>query len=431
MIEKLIRWAVQNRLIVVLLAFALLGYGLYAFNNINVEAYPDPAPAIVEIVARYPGASAEEVERQVTIPLEVALAGMPGLKYTQTQSMFELCHIRNQFEYGVDQPAARQEILNRLQMAQLPAGITPAISPQSPTGEIFRYVLTNPKDAAGHDIYNLNDLKSLQDYHAGAVVPPPAGRGRRLQLRRHGQTLRDPSRPGPHAALRHHAAADQGRGFRQQLECGRRIRHRGRYGPRGPLSGTDRLRPGPDRNRHGHEGSGRRPRLSPQRRRAPAPGNPPDRADRHEQRARPRRRRRRRRTAARGRCGRSPRRGRRLANPPRSRRAELSAPGCAGKRSPRRPGPTRLARRRRRGAVHLLAAQRGPVAAGARGSESPGQAIERVAGPPAAGREDHALLRPHRPDPRHDRHRAGKPAGRHGAGDAGVVHVPHATCAAS
>ena len=118
----------------------------------------------MEIVARYPGALAEEVERQVTIPLEVALAGMPGLKYTQTQSMFELCHIRNQFEYGLDQPAARQEILNRLQMAQLPAGITPEISPQSPTGEIFRYVLTNPKDAAGHDDYNLNDLKSLQDF---------------------------------------------------------------------------------------------------------------------------------------------------------------------------------------------------------------------------------------------------------------------------
>ena len=104
------------------------------------------------------------MERQVTIPLEVALAGMPGLKYTQTQSMFELCHIRNQFEYGVDQPAARQEILNRLQMAQLPNGVTPAISPQSPTGEIFRYVLTNPRDASGHEIYNLNDLKSLQDF---------------------------------------------------------------------------------------------------------------------------------------------------------------------------------------------------------------------------------------------------------------------------
>ena len=164
MIERLIRWAVQNRLVVVLLAMALLGYGVYAFHNINVEAYPDPAPAIVEIVARYPGASAEEVERQVTIPLEVALSGMPGLKYLQTQSMFELCHIRNQFEYGVDQAQARQEILNRLRMAQLPPGIDPEISPQSPTGEIFRYVLTNPKDSAGHDIYSLNDLKSLQDW---------------------------------------------------------------------------------------------------------------------------------------------------------------------------------------------------------------------------------------------------------------------------
>ena len=114
MIEKLIRWAVQNRLIVILLAFSLLGYGLYAFNHINVEAYPDPAPAIVEIVARYPGASAEEVERQVTIPLEVALAGMPGLNYTQTQSMFELCHIRSQFEYGVDQQARGKRYLTVL-----------------------------------------------------------------------------------------------------------------------------------------------------------------------------------------------------------------------------------------------------------------------------------------------------------------------------
>jgi cobalt-zinc-cadmium resistance protein CzcA len=164
MIEKLIRWAVGNRLVVLILTFALLGYGLHAFTHINVEAYPDPAPAIVEIVTRYPGASAEEVERQVTIPLEVALSGMPGLKYMQTQSMFELCHIRNQFEYGVEQPAARQEILNRLQMVQLPNGLTPAISPQSPTGEIYRYVLTNPADSDGREIYNLNDLKSLQDF---------------------------------------------------------------------------------------------------------------------------------------------------------------------------------------------------------------------------------------------------------------------------
>ena len=116
------------------------------------------------MVARFPGNSAEEVERQVTIPLEVALAGMPGLTYTRTQSMFELCHVRNQFDYGVDPMQARQEVINRLGQAQLPAGVTPEISPQSPTGEVFRYVLTNPRDKWGREIYSLNDLKSLQDY---------------------------------------------------------------------------------------------------------------------------------------------------------------------------------------------------------------------------------------------------------------------------
>ncbi len=89
---------------------------------------------------------------------------MPGLQYARTQSLFELCHIRNQFEYGVDPAQARQEVLNRLRLAELPAGVTPDISPQSPTGEIFRYVLTNPKDSAGRGIYDLNDLKSLQDW---------------------------------------------------------------------------------------------------------------------------------------------------------------------------------------------------------------------------------------------------------------------------
>src|SRR6516162_5997502 len=86
MVRKLIEWAVHNPLIVILLALALAAVGAHSFLNVNVEAYPDPAPAIIEVVAQYPGASAEEVERQVTIPLEVTLAGMPGLKYTRSKS---------------------------------------------------------------------------------------------------------------------------------------------------------------------------------------------------------------------------------------------------------------------------------------------------------------------------------------------------------
>src|SRR6202790_3027444 len=140
MIRKLIAWSVNNPLIVLLLATALAIVGLYSFLNVNVEAYPDPAPPIIEVVAQFPGASTEEVERQVTVPLEVTLAGMPGLTYTRSKSLFGLSHLRNQFEYGVDFYSARQEVINRLQfVSQLPAGVSPQISPVSPTGELLRY----------------------------------------------------------------------------------------------------------------------------------------------------------------------------------------------------------------------------------------------------------------------------------------------------
>src|SRR6202140_3856793 len=139
MVHKLIEWALNNVLIVILMACKLAAGGGFAFFNVNVEAYPDPAPAIVEVIAQYAGASAEEVERQVTIPLEVTLAAMPGLQYTRTRSLFGLAHLRCQFEYGIDYPKARQEVINRLQFTQqLPSGVTPVLSPTSPTGEIYR-----------------------------------------------------------------------------------------------------------------------------------------------------------------------------------------------------------------------------------------------------------------------------------------------------
>src|SRR3954454_15594143 len=164
MVPKLIAWAVNNPLVVILLALSLACIGSYAFVHVNVEAYPDPAPAIVEVIAQYPGASAEEVERQVTIPLEVALAGMPGLETTRSKSLFGLSHLRNQFSYGTSYKDARIEVLNRLSLADLPEGVHPTISPTSPIGEIYRYMIRSPKDAVGNDIYSLNDLKSLQDW---------------------------------------------------------------------------------------------------------------------------------------------------------------------------------------------------------------------------------------------------------------------------
>jgi cobalt-zinc-cadmium resistance protein CzcA len=164
MIGKMIAWATESPLVVILLVIALTIVGGYAFFSVNIEAYPDPAPAIIEVVAQFPGASAEEIERQVTIPVEVALAGMPGLKYTRAKSMFGLAHFRNQFEYGIDYLAARQEVINRLGDADVPASVKPQISPASPIGEILRYTLTSPKDPMGRNIYQAHDLKSLQDW---------------------------------------------------------------------------------------------------------------------------------------------------------------------------------------------------------------------------------------------------------------------------
>src|SRR6516164_1170527 len=166
MVRYIIAWSINNPLVVILLACGLVIFGAYAFLHVNVEAYPDPAPPLVEVIAQNTGASADEMERLVTVPLEVSLAGMPNLKYTRSYSQFGLSDVRCQFEYGHDYNAARQEVINRLAvMTQpLPPGVTPVLSPESPTGEIYRYTLNCPKDAAGKDIYTLSDLKALQDW---------------------------------------------------------------------------------------------------------------------------------------------------------------------------------------------------------------------------------------------------------------------------
>ncbi len=168
MVRWLAEWALSNPLVIVLMAFALFVVGLFSFLNVNVEAYPDPAPAIVEVVALYPGASAEEVERQVTIPLEVTFAGMPGLKTIRSQSMFGLSDLKMNWNYGAGYTyeSARQEVINRMATISqpLPPGVSPGISPESPTGEIYRYILKVPKDPSGQEIYTLNDIKALQDW---------------------------------------------------------------------------------------------------------------------------------------------------------------------------------------------------------------------------------------------------------------------------
>ena len=117
------------------------------------------------MIAQYPGASAEEVERQVTIPLEIALAGMPGLDYTRSKSLFGLAHLRNQFDYGADYFRARLEVLNRLNSVELPAGREAGDRADfAHRRDLSLRAAAARKDAQGKDIYSLYDLKALNDW---------------------------------------------------------------------------------------------------------------------------------------------------------------------------------------------------------------------------------------------------------------------------
>src|SRR6516225_3223385 len=158
MVRAIITWSLHNRLIVILGTLVLVGAGLYSAYHLNVEAYPDPTPPLVEVITQNPGWSPDEMERLIGIPLETALNGMPGLKDLRSTSVAGLNDIKCQFTYGTDYLKARQEVINRLGfVSNLPPGVTPGLSPWSPTGEIVRYVLEGPG-------YDLNQLKAVQDW---------------------------------------------------------------------------------------------------------------------------------------------------------------------------------------------------------------------------------------------------------------------------
>ncbi len=158
MVRALISWSLHNRLVVLLGTIGLIAFGIHAAYNLNIEAYPDPTPPLVEVITQNPGTSPEEMERLIGIPIETALNGMPGLKYLRSISLAGLNDVKCIFEYGTDYWQARQEVINRIGMiSNLPTGITPSLSPWSPTGEIVRYVL----EGKG---YTLNQLKAVQDW---------------------------------------------------------------------------------------------------------------------------------------------------------------------------------------------------------------------------------------------------------------------------
>jgi cobalt-zinc-cadmium resistance protein CzcA len=155
----IIEFALRQRVLVVVMFLALLGAGFMAFLKLNIEAYPDPVPPLVDIITQSPGQSAEEMERYITIPLEVQLAGIPHLTAMRTISLFGLSDVKLQFTYDFTYVQAEQQVLNRLaQLSPMPNNAQPQISPWSPIGEIMRYRLVGPKN------YSVMDLKTLQDW---------------------------------------------------------------------------------------------------------------------------------------------------------------------------------------------------------------------------------------------------------------------------
>jgi len=157
--DRIVAFALRRRALVVLLLAVLLAAGGAAFAKLNIEAYPDPVPPMVEVVTQLPGFSAEEIERNVTIPVEVQMSGVPHVASVRSVSLFGLSDVKIQFTYDFTHDEAQQQVINRLsQLNGLPGGAQPAISPTSPIGEIYRYRVTGPPG------YSLTDLKTLQDW---------------------------------------------------------------------------------------------------------------------------------------------------------------------------------------------------------------------------------------------------------------------------
>jgi heavy metal efflux system protein len=160
MIRAFVDFALNNRLLVLLTTLLLLVWGAISFHNLPVEAYPDVANNYVQVITQWPGRAAEEIEQQVTIPLEISMNGIPHLDHLRSFSVFGLSSIMMIFDDDSANDWNRQKVLERLSQVNLPAGLQPQIgSDYSPVGQIYFYTLhsTNPK-------YDLMDLKSLEDW---------------------------------------------------------------------------------------------------------------------------------------------------------------------------------------------------------------------------------------------------------------------------
>ena len=160
MIRRLVDFALGNRVLVLALGVLLLAWGAYSFHTLPVEAYPDVADTYVNVITQWPGHAAEEVEQQITVPIETQLNGVAHLAHLRSVSVFGLSSVTVIFDDQANNLVARQQTLEKLQQVTLPNGITPVLGPDySPTGQLYFYTLqsTNPK-------VDLMELKAIEDF---------------------------------------------------------------------------------------------------------------------------------------------------------------------------------------------------------------------------------------------------------------------------
>jgi cobalt-zinc-cadmium resistance protein CzcA len=160
MIGKAVDFALKNRFLVLFAALLLFGWGAISFHQLPVEAYPDVANNYVDIITQWPGISAEQIEQQVTIPLEIAMNGIPGIVHLRSFSLFGLSDLKLIFEDDTDNAWNRERVLERLTQVALPPGVSPQMGTDwSPVGQIYFFTLRSTNPA-----YDVMELKSIEDW---------------------------------------------------------------------------------------------------------------------------------------------------------------------------------------------------------------------------------------------------------------------------
>ncbi len=177
LINRIVAGSLRQRFLVVLLALVLVVLGVRAFTRLPVDAYPDLSPPMVDITTQWPGHAAEEVERLITVPLEIEMNGLPKLKVMRSISLYGLSSVRLTFRDGTDNYFAREQAFERLSDVSLPAGVTPSLDPlSSPSGLIYRYVLQSP-DRTPMELKNINDWVVRKAYKSVPGVADESGFG--------------------------------------------------------------------------------------------------------------------------------------------------------------------------------------------------------------------------------------------------------------